>query len=339
MVKEKRFGWAVSQALKYFNLKTGRLPGPIMGFLIPTYKCNSKCVMCNLASRADNKRKEMDAPGIKNIIDEFSDLRVSGINFTGGEPLLRDDIFDFIKYAKNKKFVVSLGTNGILLNEEKINRLLKAEPDNVNISLDASNGELFSKIRGVDPEIFDRIANSIKSLSDLKKRGKKKLAICIVTVISKYNIQDIDNIIRLAAEIGADKIGFTPLHDFSKGTISCKDDISINVDRLISESKNAHIEIDNTVRYLNMCNIAFGGGKFPEKCYSGPTSIIADCYGNVYPCWPFLELGVNVENTKSKTLKEVWHSPEYHQVRQGMKDCRACFWDCHSELNIFLNYL
>jgi MoaA/NifB/PqqE/SkfB family radical SAM enzyme len=339
MVKKRRFNWVLSQVSKYLNLKAGKLPGPMMGIIVPTYKCNSNCPMCNLISKIDKGQEELDTSAMKIIIDEFHGINTSGISFTGGEPLLRDDIFELLEYSKRKDLPTTLCTNGILLNEKNVKRLLQIELDNINISIDASNREAFSKIRGVKPEVFDSVINSIKNLSNLKKAKNKRTTITVVVVVSKDNISDIKNIVRLAAKIGANKIGFMPLHDFDNDVISCKSDILIDVNELIFEARRVNIKIDNTKKYLDTFNIAFGGGKFPNRCYAHSTSLIVDCYRNFYPCWPLLELGHRIENTRSKSLNEIWHSKKYNKVREGMKNCRDCFWNCHAEMSVFFNYL
>lgn len=337
MLKQRNLKWVLSQISKYVKIKTGKLAGPIMGIIVPTYRCNSNCCMCSLTSFIEKEQKELDTYSFRNIIDGFCELNVSGISFTGGEPLLRTDIFELLEYSKAKGVATTLNTNGILLDEERIKKLLQIEPDNVNISIDSASAENFSKIRGVTPKIFNSIIDSIRNLSNLKKLKNKRTTVTIVCVILKDNIKDIGNIIELSSRLKADKIGFMPLHNITANSVSCKNDISLNINELISQARKNSLTIDNTKKYLDMFKIAFSGGTFPIKCYAGLTSVIVDCYKNIYACWPFLELKEKIKLTEMKSLKEIWYSEEYNKTREKTAKCRMCFWNCHAEMSIFFN--
>lgn len=87
---------------------------------------------------------------------------------------------------------------------------------------------------------------------------------------------------------------------------------------------------------------AFKGGGFPPPCLAYPTSITLDCFGNIYPCWPYLELGKSflhldrhkLLNRRENQIKKLWYSPSYEKIKKTVSSCRACFWNCHSELSI-----
>ena len=112
-------------------------------------KCNLRCVYCMPEEGIKFKPdKDLLSNGeIKRIISLLSDLGVKKIRFTGGEPLLREDIFDLIEYTSVKKKIRStqLTTNGVLL-ENVVDRLASSGLNGVNISLDTLKPEKFKII-------------------------------------------------------------------------------------------------------------------------------------------------------------------------------------------------
>tara|TARA_X000000950_G_scaffold201358_1_gene242445 strand:+ start:3330 stop:4358 length:1029 start_codon:yes stop_codon:yes gene_type:complete len=137
-------------------------------------RCNLRCIYCMPEEGILFQEKDtlLDKNEICKIIKLTSELGVSKIRFTGGEPLLRNDLLDLIKYTYQQTNISSihLTTNGVLLSKY-INQLVKAGLDGINISLDTLDKEKFKKItrreelekvlEGLDLAISSRI-KSIK---------------------------------------------------------------------------------------------------------------------------------------------------------------------------------
>ena len=71
-------------------------------------------------------------------------------------------------------------------------------------------------------------------------------------------------------------------------------------------------------------------------CAAPRTSLVVDCYGDVYPCVP---LNAARKKIGSGDVRKLWRSETYRRVRESLKDCRACYWNCHTELNLALDRL
>jgi len=125
-------------------------------------KCNLRCIYCmpEKGVKLLNKDQYLSKSEIKRIISLFTQMGISKIRFTGGEPLLRKDITELIRYAKNECKIdqVHLTTNGILLNKY-IDQLSKAGLSGINISLDSLRPERFKKITRRDKlqQVLDNI--------------------------------------------------------------------------------------------------------------------------------------------------------------------------------------
>lgn len=84
-----------------------------------TNKCNLSCIHCSVEAN-ERKGEELTGKEWKNLIDSIAIMGVEAVGLSGGEPLLRGDIFELAEYAINKGLLVGLPTNGLLLNEENI---------------------------------------------------------------------------------------------------------------------------------------------------------------------------------------------------------------------------
>jgi MoaA/NifB/PqqE/SkfB family radical SAM enzyme len=128
-------------AKKYFVshasiLRLKAMDGPLLGIIAPTYRCNLKCGMCNFWKQEPGS--ELETGEFFKIIDDLAGLGTKAISFSGGEPLLRKDIFGLIKYGKRRGLIVHLATNGTLVDEENARKLRDSEIDAISVSLDGA---------------------------------------------------------------------------------------------------------------------------------------------------------------------------------------------------------
>lgn len=157
-------------------------------------RCNFNCKFCfNRASFARNGRIQKNIPTtqIKKIINEAAALGIKNIRFTGGEPLLRNDIVELCKYAKGKGLYVKLNTNGSLINE-KIAKMFAGFVDNVLISIESGMEEIESRISG---NVLT-LEKKIQAIKILKKAGVS--IVRIGTVLAKDGVDNFEKIAAIA---------------------------------------------------------------------------------------------------------------------------------------------
>lgn len=116
-------------------------------YIEATRLCNLSCLHCYNES-GPGYCKELDTKAMFRLINSLAKLGVLEIVFTGGEPLVRKDIFELIKHAKEKNIEFSLFTNGTLLDEQKVKKLKRLEPKMVAVSLESDDPTVHDKIRG-----------------------------------------------------------------------------------------------------------------------------------------------------------------------------------------------
>src|SRR4030042_1432707 len=166
-----------------------------------TWRCTRKCVgNCLYCSYTPEHAKDMqvDTKTAYKIIDEIYDFGSPLFGISGGEPLMRQDIFEVIEYAKQIGFKVSLITSGFAFDEKRLNNLVRNKVSTA-VSLDG-NRESNEKIRGKGS--YD------KALYAMKKLSENGILDCIVTTMTKYNIKDSEHVVKLAEEYGARMVVF-----------------------------------------------------------------------------------------------------------------------------------
>jgi mycofactocin radical SAM maturase len=246
------------------------------------------------------------------------------VNFGGGEPFLRDDFLDILRYAHSRGLTTCVSTNGTLLDEVLVDELLRIPPVYLQVSLDGACRETNDRIRG--PGTFTRILAGIELLSE---RGYPDLSLNMV--VTRTNVGEIGDFDRLARHHGAK----TRLSRFRPSGAGCStwEDYRLTQEQLVALSAflGEHPEILTGDSFfaltpagrrslgLNMCGAA------KMTCAVAPD-------GSVYPCAFLCDAAFCAGNVTTEALSAIFRSsPVFARFRQReVKACRACdrFSDC-----------
>lgn len=163
--------------LDYKRGKTRLKSLPVRLWVELVSTCNLRCVMCPNKDLPENDRGFMDFEVFKKIVDEARDF-VSEINiYHRGESLLHPQVDEMIKYAREKDIYTKIHTNGTLLDEPLINKLLESGLHRVSFSYDAYDRETYEKIRvGAS---YDTVMGNIKRLLEIKKERNSHINVSI----------------------------------------------------------------------------------------------------------------------------------------------------------------
>ena len=151
---------------------------PLFLQIHPNQSCNYSCPHCLLGNdsvKKEYKEKSLSSQLFMRIVDEGYEHKCPSISIQGwNEPLYMKKIFDYIDYANKKDFIdIMLNSNGSLLDEEKIKRILNSGLTRIRFSMDAATEETYRKVRL--EEGFDNIKKNISSLMDAREKGGYKL--------------------------------------------------------------------------------------------------------------------------------------------------------------------
>ncbi len=180
---------------------------PIMMDIEPVSRCNFHCTMCQVSEWSKGARaKDMSLRSFKELLERLFglvEIKLQGL----GEPLLNLDIFDMIRLAREKDIWVRLTTNGSLLHiKDNYQRLIDADPGEVQISIDGATSYVFEKIR--KGSNFDRIKHNVKKLNvyDQNQGSNKTRA---WTLVQKANFHELKDIVRLCSEVDFRRLTFS----------------------------------------------------------------------------------------------------------------------------------
>jgi len=129
-----------------------------------TRACNLKCVHCYNDSGAGKTCNELSTSQAKAVLDDLSKFNVPSVLFSGGEPLMRPDLFELIEYGVQKGLRAVISTNGTLITADVAKKIKQMGVSYVGISLDGI-GQVNDKFRGV-PGAFDRAVQGIRNCQD-----------------------------------------------------------------------------------------------------------------------------------------------------------------------------
>jgi len=169
---------------KVFGFKKG----PVKVGLQLTKKCNLDCIQC-FAKNSSNSFLELNR---QEIVKTLKGLRSIGSIFlvlTGGEPLLRNDIYNVVKDAVGLGFITALATNATLLTKDKAYRLKNCGLDYIHISLDGATAKQHDYFRGEGA--FE------KTIQGLRAAVSAKVSVCVTTTVTRQNKDNLEEIIEL----------------------------------------------------------------------------------------------------------------------------------------------
>lgn len=124
-----------------------------------TWNCNQKCIHCYAANQEYSETEELSTEQWKKVIDICKKNCIPQLTFTGGEPTLRKDLVELVKYSD--WFLTRLNTNGVLLTKKLCKELYEASLDSVQVTLYSNNPEIHNKLVGAPN--FDKTVQSIKN--------------------------------------------------------------------------------------------------------------------------------------------------------------------------------
>ena len=190
-------------------------PGPVVIWNL-IRRCNLTCKHCYSISADTNFPGELTTEQIYTVMDDLKAFRVPVLILSGGEPLLRPDIYDIAKRAKAQGFYVGLSSNGTLIDEGNIDRIAECDFNYVGVSLDGL-GATHDKFRRLDGA-FEKSLHGIRLCRDLG------LKIGVRFTMTQDNAHDLPGLLKLVEDEGIDRFYFSHLNYAGRGNKNRKDD-------------------------------------------------------------------------------------------------------------------
>ena len=168
-----------------------------------TRRCNLECAHCYMSAFAGaDTRGELTTEECRRVVDEIATVNPHVfLMLTGGEPLLRRDIWDIAAYASEKQFTTVLGTNGVLLREREATLMRERGVLGASISLDSTDRRKHDLFRHL-PGAWDGAVRAAKILAD------EGLDFSLHMSVTDWNVGEVPAMIDLAKELGARVLNF-----------------------------------------------------------------------------------------------------------------------------------
>jgi heme b synthase len=161
-----------------------------------TRSCNLNCVHCRAAAERGPYPGELVTEKCLEILDQIAQVAQPIVILTGGEPLLRKDVFELAQHGTRLGLRMVMATNGTLVTPEIAERIKGSGIKRVSISIDGANAEEHDQFRKV-PGAFDA---SLQSIEWLNREG---IEFQINTTVTRHNVHQIREILDLAVNLGA----------------------------------------------------------------------------------------------------------------------------------------
>jgi MoaA/NifB/PqqE/SkfB family radical SAM enzyme len=272
------------------------------------WHCNQKCVHCYAAGQSLSDEPELSTDEWKKILDKCRHVGIPQVTFTGGEPTMREDLVELIRYAR--WFISRLNTNGIRLTPEYCRKLHEAELDSVQVTFYSS-----------DPEIHNRLVGASKyeeTAAGIRNALAEGLSVSINTPLCTLN-RDYVKTLDYLHGLGVIYVTCSGLITTGSAAGSVSESLQLKSDELEDILRRA-------VKYCgeNGMEIAFTSpGWLDEQvfeeldipspsCGAGLSNMAVTPGGNVVPCQSWLS-GKPLGNMLTDDWNDIWNS----------EDCRA----------------
>ena len=296
-----------------------------------TNRCNNNCVYCSTHDLSQSDCLTTDH--LKAIMSEMKKCGTRRLHFIGGEPMMRSDIGELIRYAKKLEFFVSMNTNGYQI-AKRVDEI--KDIDLVTLSYDGP-AHVHNRLRY--PQDVAQVDSAIKIL---KSRG---VAVWTNTVLTKWNTEYIEDIIRHAKEycvianfsilnfISGSRDHFRPSHEKVKELVLEQEEREKCMRKLIS-LKNSGAPIGSSMGFLKAAlewphndRVVDSQASKRYKCWAGRAFGYLDARGMLYPCLFHYNSMPGISASKDG-FQVAWRN------LQPPKNCLSCLHPCGVEMNL-----
>lgn len=271
-----------------------------------TYSCNASCFFCFQGNNHKDIKPILSFEKICCILDELKELGCFYVGFSGGEPFLRKDFLDILKYAKKLGFIVSFISNLQVPSLKVIQEITDIGINRITCSFHSIDKNRYCKIFNVDEKLYHNALNNIKFLKDNNN------SVSIAATISTENFYDMNEIKKYFMNIGLAEtdINFNLL-------IQGRNNIgSFRFNKLFSEYISEHLDLKHNIIEKSDCFL----------CSAGRISCSINPYGDVLPCTFFNSYAGNLYE---QSLKEIWQKSHLLNIIRSIKEndfikCSGC---------------
>jgi len=299
------------------------IPPPLWLLAELTYRCPLHCPFCYNPVDYANERTELSTEQWFDVLRQARQLGAAQLGFSGGEPLLRDDLEELVGEGRRLGFYTNLITSGIGLTEPRLARMKELGLDHIQLSFQDSTREMNDFLSST--KTFDlkaRVARLIKQYD---------YPMVLNVVLHRFNLDHVDRIIDMALEMGVEYLELANTQYYGWGLVNRAQLMPTREQLLRAEAvvNEYRARIGNKVRILFVVPDYFEDR--PKACMNGWGSVFLGIApdGTALPCHAARTLpGIAFPNVRAFSLREIWYASGAFNRYRGdawMKSpCRDC---------------
>jgi radical SAM protein with 4Fe4S-binding SPASM domain len=277
-----------------------------------TRKCNLKCPHCYINATTQELKNELTTEESKNLIDQICEVSRPLLILSGGEPLLRPDVYELVRYGASKGLKMGLGSNGSLIDATAAKRLKDAGIETVSISLDSHIPEQHDEFRGVKGS-WDKAVGAIKALQE------NGVLVQVNTTLTQQNYDQIDDIMSLAENIGVENFHLFFLVPTGRG-VKIADISPAQYENMIKTTfakvakHRLNVRPSCAPQFMRIAkDMGLDMSRWIRGCLAGLYYCRVYPNGDITPC-PYLP--IKLGNIREQSFKEIWfHSDMFKTLR------------------------
>lgn len=281
-----------------------------------TYRCNFKCQICDFWKTEHDPREELSLDDIRLIGRKLNQLGTLIISLAGGEPLMREDLYQVIRILNEENHFPILITNGWYVNESSAKDILAAGLQEISVSVDYADPAKHDAQRGQEGS-WNRAVKALELLN--RYRPDRRNRVHMITVLMDDNLDEVEPLIKIAKDLGVTYM--VNLYSWNRGTKSRRLPDEKVTARLL-ELKRRYPEFVNLTTYIEHLDQAIAEGGIGD-CQAGRLQMNIGNRGQVARCTETLGEPVgNILKDDIMTIRENLFRA------QRESSCAQCWTSC-----------
>jgi pyrroloquinoline quinone biosynthesis protein E len=288
-----------------------------------TYRCPLQCPYCSNPINFAGIKEELDTDTWITVLRQARKLGAAQLGFSGGEPLVRQDLDILIKEARTLGYYTNLITSGVGMDGERVENFRRAGLDHIQISFQASSAELNNYFAGSNKAFTHKKAMA----QEVKRQGYPMV---LNFVLHRHNIDQVEQILDLSLELGADYVELANTQYYGWALHNRAQLLPSKEQLLKAEAatQNYRKKIGDKMKIIFVVPDYYETR--PKACMNGWGKIFLTITpnGTALPCHSARDLPIEFPNVRDMDIKEIWYnSPGFNTYRGNdwMKEpCRTC---------------
>jgi len=303
------------------------LSNPLALIAEVTHRCPLHCVYCSNPLQLAGTQSELSTAEWSSVFQQAGKLGMLHAHFTGGEPLARADLTELIASARAAGLYTNLITSGLGLNEQRLEALVAAGLDHIQISFQDSREEAANWIAGAKAH-----AHKIELSRAIRKRvDQRRLAFTVNLVVHRQNLDHLEEMIAFIEQLAPERveIAHAQYYGWALANRAALLPTQAQLAKAVATVAAAEERLAGRIRIDSVVPDYYA--KYPKACMGGwgQRLMLINPSGKALPCHAAEVLpGLSFENVREKTLDWIWkESPSFNRFRgeAWMQDpCRTC---------------